>query len=69
MHFEVPVLGLTGRWRFSETAVRVACLDVRFRFFLIVTRSRKVAQLIHFGLSALGALVYKAPFGVPYTVN
>jgi hypothetical protein len=36
-HFEVPVLGLSGRWRFYEKDVGSACRDVRFQFFRSAT--------------------------------
>ena len=33
----MPVLGLTGRWRFYEKGVGSACRDVRFLLFRTVT--------------------------------
>jgi hypothetical protein len=41
MHFEAPVLGLTGRWRFPEKAFGAACQDVRFQLFRTVTFDAK----------------------------
>jgi len=41
MHFEAPVLGQTGLWRFSEIAIGAACRDVRFQLFRTVTFDTK----------------------------